>query len=182
MRRLAAFGYSLNMAAMNTQFAVSLHLLAALGSVEGGSCSSAYLAGSVNATPSFVRRILAMLVEAGLVKTTRGAAGCCTLARPASAISLLDVYRAVRPPKVFALHDYPKQERCSISCRMKTATSSLLDDVQEGMEAVLRERSLACFIDSLGVGRRTASKSVQVGQSQSDAASGSHISVETPCE
>lgn len=151
MRRLAGLDYIEAMAANNTQFAVSVHILAALGNLECGSCSSTYLAGSVNATPSFVRRILAMLVEAGLVKTTRGAAGCCSLARPAKEITLLDVYRAVNPPKVFALHDYPTQERCSISCRMKTVMGGVLDEAQAGMEAALSRRSLADLVAQLQV-------------------------------
>ncbi len=137
------------MAATNTQFAVAVHMLAALGNHQSGSCSSTYLAGSVNATPSFVRRILTMLVDAGLVKTTRGANGCCCLTRPPQEVTLLDIYRAVNPPKVFALHDYPKQERCSISCRMKKVMGGVLDEAQEQMEASLGNRTLSDLISQL---------------------------------
>lgn len=45
--------------------------------------------------PSFVRRIVARLSAAGIVAATRGARGGIRLARPASAISLLDVCRAM---------------------------------------------------------------------------------------
>ena len=45
--------------------------------------------------PAFVRRIVARLAGAGILRTARGAGGGIRLARPASEISLLDVVRAV---------------------------------------------------------------------------------------
>lgn len=138
------------MAAANTQFSIAVHMMACLGNDESTPRNSAYLAGSVNATPSFVRRILAMLSKAGLVHTVRGPSGSCSLTRKASDISLLDIYRAVDAPKVFALHQYPPEKRCSISCRIKNALTEVLDEAQARMEQSLQERSLADFLMSLG--------------------------------
>ena len=45
--------------------------------------------------PPFVRRIVARLAGAGILRTMRGAGGGIRLARPASEISLLDVVRAI---------------------------------------------------------------------------------------
>jgi Rrf2 family protein len=45
--------------------------------------------------PAFVRRIIGKLAEAGIVRTTRGAGGGVSLARPPSEISLLDVVTAM---------------------------------------------------------------------------------------
>jgi Rrf2 family protein len=143
------------MAPANKQFAIAVHIMAVLG-CRGSLCqdenapvTSSLLAASVNATPSFVRRVLAVLARAGLVKTVRGASGSCSLQKPPEEISLLDIYRAVDAPKVFALHCYPPEERCSVSCRMNKVMSDLLDEAQTGMEQSLGERTLADFISEI---------------------------------
>ena len=60
--------------AINTQFPIAVHLMAALGYRRGLDTTSATLATSVNTSPSFVRRILSKLSKAGLVKTATGKA------------------------------------------------------------------------------------------------------------
>jgi len=141
------------MAPANTQFAIAVHIMAVLGchraaspSEERPPATSAYLAGSVNATPSFIRRVLAVLAKAELVKTVRGASGRCSLQKPPEEITLLDIYHAVDAPKVFALHTYPPEERCSVSCRMNKVMNNLLTDAQTSMEQSLARKTLADFI------------------------------------
>ncbi|MCD6050564.1 MAG: Rrf2 family transcriptional regulator [Verrucomicrobia bacterium] len=75
--------------ALNTQFSIAVHLLAGLGYQCGGDLTSTDLAGSVNTSPSFVRRVMAKLSKAGLVNTATGKGGTCRLARPAQ----LDFFR-----------------------------------------------------------------------------------------
>lgn len=111
--------------------------------------TSAYLAASVNATPSFIRRVLAVLAKADLVKTVRGPSGSCSLQKAPEEITLLDIYRAVDAPKVFALHAYPPEERCSVSCRMNKVMSGLLGDAQTSMEQSLAGKTLAEFISEI---------------------------------
>ena len=141
------------MAPSNTQFAIAIHILAVLGA-HTEDCetpvTSALLASSVNASPSFVRRTLSVLSKSGLVRTSRGASGCCALARPAEEITLLDIYRAVGPPKVFTLHSYPPQERCTVSCRFQKVMGELQDKAQESMEAALAQKTLAEVLEGLG--------------------------------
>lgn len=144
------------MAPANTQFAIAVHICAALGchgavkeTAGVAPVTSSYLAASVNATPSFVRRILAVLAKSGLVKTTRGASGSCSLQRKPADITMLDIYRAVDGPKVFALHSYPPEQKCSVSCRMNKAMNSLLGEAQRDMEAALAKTSLADFMSAL---------------------------------
>jgi DNA-binding IscR family transcriptional regulator len=75
----------------NTQFSIAVHLMAGLGFNEGGDATSTRLAGSVNTSPSFVRRTLAKLSRADLVTTTMGKNGSCALARDPRDIPLLDI-------------------------------------------------------------------------------------------
>jgi Rrf2 family protein len=133
----------------NTQFAIATHIMAALGHAAGKEVNSAEIAGSVNTGSSFVRRILAKLSKAGLVKTATGKGGSCWLARPARRISLLDIYRAVEAPKAFAIHQYPAEKRCPVSCGIKPALSRILAETQQAIEGSLSRTSLAEVISDL---------------------------------
>lgn len=135
-----------NVAAVNTQFSIAVHLLAGLGSRLPASVTSTELAGSVNACPSFVRRVLAKLSKAGLVQTRTGKSGACVLARSPKDISLLEIYTAVEAPKVFAIHDYPVQKKCLVSCHIKASLEKVLAKTQQTMEDSLRGVSLATVI------------------------------------
>jgi Rrf2 family protein len=133
----------------NTQFAIATHIMAALGHAAGKEVNSAEIAGSVNTSSSFVRRILAKLSKAELVKTATGKGGSCWLARPARRISLLDIYRAVEAPKAFAIHQYPAEKRCPVSCGIKPALNRVLAETQQAIEGSLSRTSLAEVISDL---------------------------------
>jgi Rrf2 family protein len=135
--------------ATNTQFAIAAHIMACLGHAKGEELNSAAIAGSVNTSASFVRRILAKLSKAQLVKTATGKGGACWLARRPSDISLLEIYRAIGAPKAFAIHQYPMEKRCPVSCHIKPALGRVLDDTQQALEHRLRRISLAQLIAEL---------------------------------
>jgi Rrf2 family protein len=138
--------------AVNTQFAIATHMLAALGYAAGKEVNSADIAGSVNTSSSFVRRILAKLAKAGLVKTATGKGGACWLARPPREISLLDIYRAVEAPKAFAIHQYPPEKACPVSSAIKPALGRVLAETQQALERSLSRTSLAHVISDLSKG------------------------------
>lgn len=127
----------------NVQFSVASHMMAALGVHAGEPMRSAELAESVNADPSFVRRVLSKLARAGLVSTTRGKNGACMLARPPSQITLLDIYRASETPQACAVHAYPVVDACKISRNIKGCMEEVLCQAQRGFEDQLAAQSLA---------------------------------------
>jgi Rrf2 family protein len=135
--------------AINTQFSIATHIMAGLGCAAGEEVNSTELAGSVNTSASFVRRILAKLSKAGLVRTSTGKGGACWLARPARQISLLEIYHAVDAPKAFAIHQYPIEKSCNVSCRIKSVLGRVLDETQHAFEQRLRRISLAHVISEL---------------------------------
>ena len=136
--------------AVNVQFSIAVHLLAGLAcSGAGSGVTSAHLASSVNTSPSFVRRTLAKLSKAGLVKATTGKAGACWLAKEPKTISLLDIYKAVDAPKAFSIHAYPVQKVCTVSCNIKTALEKALGKTQKAMEASLNEISLVDIVSEV---------------------------------
>ena len=135
--------------ALNTQFAIAVHIMTALAYSREREMTSAKLAGSVNTSASFVRRVLAKLSRAGLVETAKGKNGACWLARRPREVSLLKIYRAVAAPRVFAIHSYAARRSCPVSCRIKPALERVLGQTQETMEAALDRISLADVVSDL---------------------------------
>lgn len=135
--------------AVNTQFSIAVHIMVALAYSGDQDVTSAYLAMSVNTSPSFVRRILAKLSRVHLVETATGKAGACWLAKDPKDISLRDIYEAVEAPKVFSIHTYSEQKACNVSCHIKSALENVLDKTQQAMEANLAEISLGQILSSV---------------------------------
>lgn len=136
----------------NTQFSIAIHVLTALACGCDKDITSGHLALSVNTSPSFVRRVLAKLSKAGLVRTTTGKAGKCCLAKDPKQISLLDIYEAVDAPNAFAIHDYAEQKNCTVSCHIKGALDKALGKTQKAMESSLDETSLAQVVSDVKKG------------------------------
>lgn len=129
--------------ATNTQFSIAVHLMLALSYGGGQQATSGELAGSINTSPSFVRRILAKLSKAGLVSTTTGKSGSCLLAKRAEDISLLEIYKAVDAPQTFAIHHYPVQSHCRVSSNIEAVMQKVLERAQNSFEGSLGETTLA---------------------------------------
>ena len=131
------------MSVKNVQFTVAAHIMSALGFRNGEEIPSATLAESVNADPTFVRKSLSKLSKAGLIVTTRGKNGASRLTRSPNQITLMDIYRASAAPPAFAIHSYPVEKRCPISCNIKGYMSSVLKKAQDGFENSLDGITLA---------------------------------------
>jgi Rrf2 family protein len=136
------------MASVNTQFSIAVHVLAAIAHYES-TFTSAVLAGSVNANPVFVKRVLVKLSKAKLVKTTVGKSGGYDLARSPKSISLFDIYSAVNPPRVFAIHTYPKSKGCVVSSNIKEVMDEVLIGTQKAVENDLKRTTLADIVSKI---------------------------------
>ena len=137
------------MPATSVQFTVAAHIMAALGFFSDKQISSATLAESVNADPTFVRKSLSKLSKAGLILTTRGKNGASTLMRSPDQITLLDIYRASAAPPTFAIHNYPVEKRCPISRNIKACMSSVLTKAQNSFEKTLDGITLADVVSEI---------------------------------
>ena len=147
------------MSTKNVQFTVATHMLAVLGYYYGSEVTSSILAGSVNAEPSFVRRTVSKLSKAGLIITTRGKNGACTLAREPDTITLLDIYRASGAPATFTIHGYPPEFQCPISTNLQCCMAAILEDAQAGFEERLAQNTLAQFIVAIQKSEKKSKKS-----------------------
>jgi Rrf2 family protein len=137
------------MSVKSVQFAVAAHIMAALGYLHAEEISSATLAESVNADPTFVRKSLSKLSKAGLVVTKRGKSGASMLSRSPRQITLLDIYRASAAPPAFAIHSYPVEKRCPVSCHLKECMSALLSQAQISFERSLAKITLADLVGQI---------------------------------
>jgi len=137
------------MPAMNVQFTVAAHIMAALGFFHGKEISSATLAESVQADPTFVRKSLSKLSKAGLIVTTRGKNGASALTRSPEQVTLLDIYRASAAPPTFAIHNYPVEKRCPISRNIKGCMSAVLRKAQHSFENSLDRITLADVVGEI---------------------------------
>ena len=90
----------------------------------------------------FLVQILLQLKGAGLVESTRGAAGGYQLARPPAEVSLADVVHAIDqapPPAPEALSKLPSTAAVQV-------VSGVLQDVQQREQALLAELTLADLV------------------------------------
>ena len=114
----------------NSHFALATHVLTALAVHQDGPLTSAELARSVNTNPAFLRTLLGRLRAAGLIEVTLGKGGGARLARPASRVTLADVYRAMerRPP--VQLHRCAPDKRCVVGRNILSILDVVVRDVE----------------------------------------------------
>ncbi len=119
-----------------------LHVLLHMEEQEGPLTSEA-IAGMLNANPALVRRTLAGLRNAGYVRSEKGHGGGWTLARPLSEISLLDVYRALGEPQVFAFGLANEAASCLVERTVNAAMERALQEARQTLLARFGEVALS---------------------------------------
>jgi len=130
----------------NSRLTVALHILSwmALAARSGTAiATSDRIALSVNTHPVVIRRALGLLRRAGLVRVQRGNVGGWSLARPIDSISVLDVYRAVEPATVFALHPSPPSQACPVGRGIQPALRRVYGGAAGALESELARTSVA---------------------------------------
>lgn len=127
----------------SSRFAVSLHILTLLESQDGQPVTSEFIAASANTNPGVVRRLLSMLHRSGLVMSQLGAGGGALLAKPAAQIRLIDVYRAVEPGCLFAMHRSPPNPNCPVGAHIQAALKPAMGRAEAAFEAELAETRLS---------------------------------------
>lgn len=139
----------------DTRFSSAVHLLILVSEAESP-MSSAQIAESIGANPSWVRRLATSLREAGLITSRPGQAGF-RLAVPAGELSLLDVYRAACKKdtvRVFETHRNPS-DICIVGRHIRPIVGTLFAGVDEAATRALRKKTLA---DCIGLLREDVEK------------------------
>ncbi|MGO4306386.1 Rrf2 family transcriptional regulator [Cupriavidus sp. RAF12] len=126
----------------SSRFAVAVHILTLLAQADGPVPSS-MIAGSVGTNPALIRRLVGALIEAGFVTTTMGSTGGAMLARPATDITLLEVFRSVETTALIALHQSAPNPACMVGREITGALRHVADRAQAAMDATLAEITIA---------------------------------------
>ncbi|MCR5757140.1 MAG: Rrf2 family transcriptional regulator [Selenomonas sp.] len=109
--------------------------------------TSQAIATSLHTNPSFVRQIMMKLRSAGLLLSEQGTANP-RLGRPASEISLCDVYRAVEGNKPLLHLDKHINEQCDVGVHIQLALQDYYDEIQHIAEAKMKSIFLSDVIQS----------------------------------
>jgi Rrf2 family transcriptional repressor of oqxAB len=124
--------------------ALQMMLSLALAQAEGVErLSSAQLAEGVDSNPTFVRRLLAPLIQAGLVRSVMGREGGVSLSADAAAITLGEIYKAIMGDKKLWSGRSDIPHRCLISSNVERFFGNLADEVDESVLRLLNTRTLA---------------------------------------
>lgn len=129
----------------NSRLSLAVHILTCLAEftrpwdVE----TSERIAHSVNTNPVILRRLLGAMEKEQLVTVQRGANAGWRLARKPEEITLLDVYRAVEPGELFALHHTPPNSRCCVGAGICPALADVYAGAQQALEENLARTTLA---------------------------------------
>jgi Rrf2 family transcriptional regulator, repressor of oqxAB len=124
--------------------ALQMMLSLALAQAEGVErLSSTQLAEGVDSNPTFVRRLLGPLNQAGLVHSSMGRDGGVRLSADAAAITLGDIYKAIMGDRKLWTGRSDIPHRCLVSSNVERFFGTLADEVDESVMRVLGGRTLA---------------------------------------
>lgn len=116
---------------VDTRFPVSVHIMVSLAYHCDELMNSEQLAIVVKTNPTFIRKLVSRLVEAGLIESYRGKGGGIKIAKSPADISLKDIYLASLEEKpLLCAPKKPITKACPVSCSM----NDILCKVIEGME------------------------------------------------
>jgi Rrf2 family protein len=108
---------------------------------DGAQVTAADISAKRLLPPAFVRRIIGKLADAGILRTTRGAGGGVTLARPARKITLLDVVKAMEGGLVLnACVDTPVACPLAVTCPVNKAWCEVTETLAASLGAVRFDR------------------------------------------
>ena len=128
---------------VNCRFTVAIHVLCLLAAQHPKPLTSEFIAGSVNTNPVVIRRILAVLRRAGLVKSQSGVSGGWELLAKPGEITLGGLYQIVRPGTVFAMHSQQPNVLCPVGRNIQRGLGSHYQKAQAAMEAQLDRTTIA---------------------------------------
>jgi Rrf2 family transcriptional repressor of oqxAB len=124
--------------------ALQMMLSLALARAEGVRLlSSADLAEGIGSNPTFVRRLLVPLAQAGLVRSAMGRDGGVSLSADAAKITLGDIYKAMMGDKKLWTGRSDIPHRCLVSSNVERYFGNLCDEVDASVLRLVGARTLA---------------------------------------
>ena len=134
---------------VSTRFTVALHMLTLLASQPERPLTSEYIAGSVNTNPVFVRRLMGVLRNAGIVTSQPGQRGGWELAADPENISLADVRKAIEEGSPFSMHNQPPNPLCSIGRNIQGSLETIYQKAELALEGELARTTIKSLLRSV---------------------------------
>jgi Rrf2 family protein len=107
--------------------------------------TSDQIARMLDTNPVLVRRTMAGLREAGYVRSEKGHGGGWTLAKDLRTVSLLDIYKAIGGPTIFAIGNINDNPQCAV----ERVVNEAMDDALSDAEALLLKRFASVALSDL---------------------------------
>jgi Rrf2 family protein len=124
----------------NSRLTIAAHALAWIGLYQRQGnevATSEQIATSARTNPVVIRRLLGELRQAGLVESRRGLGAGWSLTRGLDSMTLLDVYEAVEPGPLFAMHRATPDQECVIGYGIQPAMQGIYDGVEQTLRREL---------------------------------------------
>ena len=134
---------------MDTKFSVALHILTMI-SESKDTLSSQALATSVGTNASYIRKVIALLKNAGLIQSQQGKMGY-QLSKSPKDITLLNIYFATQEIShisLFPVHQNSSPD-CPVGKHIQGAVSPLFASAEAQLEKELAQQTLENVIDNL---------------------------------
>ena len=134
---------------MDTKYSVALHILTMI-SESKDTLSSQALATSVGTNASYIRKVIALLKNAGLIQSHQGKTGY-QLSKSPKDITLLSIYFATQEVShisLFPVHQNSNPD-CPVGKHIQGAVSPLFASAEAQLEKELAQQTLENVIDNL---------------------------------
>ena len=130
----------------STKVSDAVHILAFIQLNPVDSLSSSRIAESIRTNPGCVRQLMSALRKAGLLSSVKGHPRPA-LAKEPSAITLLDVYKAVEGDKALLHLDTHTNPECGVGIYIQLSLQDYFDQVQRTSEDEMRRITLKDILD-----------------------------------
>jgi len=135
---------------VDTRFSVSVQIMMTLALHSEELLNSDMLSKVLKTNPTFVRKIVSKLVEAGLVESFRGKGGGIKIAKSPHEIRISEIYAAAtEQKKLISLHKKPVMKACPVSCSIKNVMDNIVDGIEDATINFLSKKTLQDMIKNI---------------------------------
>ena len=130
------------------KFAITLHILTLLSKHPETYLSSEFISSSLNMNPVLVRKEIANLKRYGIVASKEGKNGGTRLLKPASDVTLNDVFRMTFDQVTLGYSKNTPSQKCPVGKQINEKLGNLYEDMNLKISKQLKDISLLNFSDT----------------------------------
>ncbi|MBF7090059.1 Rrf2 family transcriptional regulator [Flavobacterium sp. ALJ2] len=127
------------------KFAITTHILTLLSKFPNDYLSSEYIAGSINLNPVLVRKEISNLKKNNIVESKEGKNGGTRLLKPASEITLLDIFKITFDTVNLGYAKNQPNPDCPVGKKINENLDLLYADINEKINVQLSTVTLETF-------------------------------------